>query len=37
MTPQADRDACGGYDEDAAENSKLVFEEGWRLMGYFLG
>jgi 2,3-bisphosphoglycerate-independent phosphoglycerate mutase len=30
-------DAAATYDEIAAGQSKLAFEEGWRLMGYFLG
>src|SRR5262245_39772517 len=30
-------DAATTYDEAAAGKSKLAFEEGWRLMGYFLG
>jgi hypothetical protein len=25
------------YDERSMVHSRLVFEEGWRLMGYFLG
>jgi 2,3-bisphosphoglycerate-independent phosphoglycerate mutase len=29
-------DAATTYDEAAAANSPLVFEEGWKLMGYFL-
>ncbi len=30
-------DAATTYDEIAAAKSSLAFEEGWRLMGYFLG
>jgi 2,3-bisphosphoglycerate-independent phosphoglycerate mutase len=30
-------DAATTYDEIAAGQSKLAFDEGWRLMGYFLG
>ncbi|HEX5102983.1 MAG TPA: cofactor-independent phosphoglycerate mutase [Pirellulaceae bacterium] len=30
------RDAATTYDEVAAGQSKLAFEEGWKLMGYFL-
>ena len=29
-------DRQGTYDEAAAESSDLVFDEGWKLMGYFL-
>ena len=29
-------DEATSYDEPAADRSKLAFEEGWRLMGYFL-
>jgi 2,3-bisphosphoglycerate-independent phosphoglycerate mutase len=30
-------DASRAYDEQAAGRSDLAFEEGWKLMGYFLG
>ncbi|MGI6417555.1 MAG: cofactor-independent phosphoglycerate mutase [Thermoguttaceae bacterium] len=30
-------DGAAAYDEPAAAASPLVFEDGWRLMGYFLG
>ena len=30
-------DAASHYDDPTAAQSSLVFEEGWRLMGYFLG
>ena len=30
-------DAATVYDDPTAERSSLVFAEGWRLMGYFLG
>ncbi len=29
-------DGAKTYDEPAAAQSRLVFEEGWKLMGYFL-
>ena len=30
-------DAATTYDDPTADRSSLVFDEGWRLMGYFLG
>jgi len=30
-------DAATTYDDPTAQASELVFDEGWRLMGYFLG
>lgn len=30
-------DAATAYDDPTAAGSKLIFEEGWRLMSYFLG
>ena len=30
-------DAAATYDDPTADRSSLVFDEGWRLMGYFLG
>jgi hypothetical protein len=30
-------DAAKTYDDPTAESSSLVFDEGWRLMGHFLG
>ncbi len=30
-------DAAATYDDPTAEKSPLVFHEGWKLMGYFLG
>ena len=30
-------DAAATYDDPTADRSPLVFDEGWRLMGYFLG
>ncbi len=30
-------DATAVYDDQTAEKSPLVFHEGWKLMGYFLG
>jgi len=30
-------DSAAAYDEPSAAASPLVFEDGWRLMGYFLG
>jgi 2,3-bisphosphoglycerate-independent phosphoglycerate mutase len=30
-------DAATAYDDPTAARSKLAFDEGWRLMGYFLG
>jgi 2,3-bisphosphoglycerate-independent phosphoglycerate mutase len=30
-------DAAAGYDDPTAARSSLVFAEGWKLMGYFLG
>ena len=29
-------DAAASYDDPTADRSPLVFDEGWRLMGYFL-
>jgi 2,3-bisphosphoglycerate-independent phosphoglycerate mutase len=30
-------DSFNAYDDPTAEKSRLVFQEGWKLMGYFLG
>jgi len=30
-------DPAAVYDDPTADRSPLVFDEGWRLMGYFLG
>jgi 2,3-bisphosphoglycerate-independent phosphoglycerate mutase len=32
-----DPDAATTYDDSVADRSSLVFDEGWRLMSYFLG